>query len=178
MTLSTLAILLGLAVVLPSIYALWKPAEAGKAGRAFPRAVHWGYVLVPIATVWFLYYLNQETIADFARYKGLMQFGFTSLGVLTCIFVKDYLSVRGLALVLLLLAKLMVDTARWVETPWRLVVTTWGYLFVLGGMWLVIAPWWLRDLIEWATADHRVRKVGGAGLTFGLFVLVLGVWVY
>ena len=32
------------------------------------------------------------------------------LGVATCIFVQDFLAVRGLAIVLLLVAKLMVDT--------------------------------------------------------------------
>ena len=37
---------------------------------------------------------------------------FLATGVGSCIFVQDYLAVRGLALVVMLLAKLMVDTGR------------------------------------------------------------------
>src|SRR5439155_22741864 len=85
-----------------------------------------GYALMLLGTSWFLWNLNAENISDFAAYKRLMLIGFAAVGVATCIYVRDFLAVRGLAIVFLLLAKLMVDTARWADTGWRLVIVTWA----------------------------------------------------
>ena len=73
----------------------------------------------------------------------------------------------------------MVDTARWADTEWRLVIVTWAYVMVVGGMWFTISPWRLRDLIDWATAtEQRTRLLSAARLAFGLFVVVLGLTVF
>jgi hypothetical protein len=177
--LSTVAIFLGMAVALPQIYGMMNPAAYRAALRKFPRSQNWGYVLVGIGTVWFLWNLQQESIADFASYKPIMLAGFALLGILTCIFVSDFLAVRGLAIVLMLLGKLMVDTARWVQTPWRLVIVVWAYLFVIAGIWFTVSPWRLRDLIHWKTAnDRRVRLLSTVRLLFGLLVVILGLTVF
>lgn len=179
MKLSTLAILLGLGFGLPQIYGLMKPGKFREAMRKFPRSEPWGYALMLLATAWFLRNLQQENIADFAAYKKLMLIGFAGVGIATCIFVRDFLAVRGFAIVLLLLAKLMVDTARWVDTEWRLVIVTWAYVLVIAGMWFTISPWRMRDLLNWGTAtDSRVRVGSGIRLAFGLFVAILGITVF
>ena len=175
MKLSTLSILLGLGVALPQVYALLQPAACREAVRKFPRSKSWGYALVALGTAWFLLLLKDESIADFAPYKPYMYAGFAMLGVLTCIFVTDFLAVRGLAVVLLLLAKVMLDAQRWVESDWRLVIAVWAYVLAVAGMWFTISPWRLRELIDWATAnERRVRLLSGLRLAFGLFILVLG----
>ncbi len=179
MKLSTLAVLLGLGLGLPQIYGLVQPAKFREAIRKFPRSESWGYALMVLGTVWFIWNLNGENISDFAAYKKVMLIGFAAVGVATCVYVRDFLAVRGLAIVFLLLAKLMVDTARWEDTEWRLVVVTWAYLLVAAGMWFTISPWRLRDLLNWGTAtDQRIRVGCGLRLAFGLFVLALGLAVF
>jgi len=179
MKLSTLSILLGLGMGLPQIYGLMNPAKFREGVRKFPRSETWGYALMLIGTAWFLWNLNAENISDFAAYKRLMLIGFAAVGIATCIYVRDFLAVRGLAIVFLLLAKLMVDTARWADTEWRLVIVTWAYVLVVAGVWFTISPWRLRDLLNWATAtDTRVRIGSGIRLAFGLFVAVLGLTVF
>jgi hypothetical protein len=80
---------------------------------------------------------------------------------------------------MLLLAKLMVDTARWVESDWRLVIVTWAYVLAFVGMWFTISPWRMRDLLNWATANENRIKIGSAiRAAFGLLVLALGIFVY
>jgi hypothetical protein len=175
--LSTLAILLGLGMGLPQVYGLVKPSAFATAVRKFPRSLPWGYALVILGTVWFLWNLSQESISDFASYKNILFAGFAAIGIGTCIFVQDFLAVRGLAVVFLLLAKLMVDTGRphLPETYWTLVIQSWAYLLVLGGIWFTVSPWRLRDLLEWGTANERRIKVGcGIRLGFGLLVAALG----
>jgi hypothetical protein len=175
MKLSTLAVTLGLIVSLPQIYGLLKPSAFAESARRFPRSELWGYVLMGLGTGWFLWNVNAETISDFANYKKHMLVGFAAVGILTCVYVKDYLSVRGLSVVLLLTAKLMLDTARWNDSQWRLVIAVWAYVLILAGMWFVISPWRLRDIIQWATAsEQRIRAHSAIRLGFALFVIFLG----
>src|SRR5581483_4655257 len=177
--LSTLAVILGLVMALPQIYGLRKPAAFAAGLRKFPRSLPWGVALMLTGTGWFVYYLGQESISDLAAWKPWVLAGVAAVGIASCFFVQDFLAVRGLAVVLLLLAKLMVDTARWVETDWRLVMVTWAYALVIAGIWFTIWPWHLRDVLNWATADEKRVRVGSAiRLAFGLFVTVLGLTVY
>ncbi len=176
--LSSLALVLGLGLGLPQIYGLLNPNKYAASVRRFPRSPAWGYALMLLGTAWFLWNLSQESIADFAAYKNVLLIGFAAVGLGSCVFVQDFLAVRGLAVVLLLLAKLMVDTGRphLAETAWVLVIQTWAYILVLCGMWFTVSPWRLRDLLEWGTANEKRIKVGcGIRLAFGLFVAVLGI---
>jgi hypothetical protein len=177
--LSTVAIGLGLLMVCLNVYGVIRPAAFAVAARKFPRFTPAGYALMLLATFWFLYYLSLETVAEFAHMKPFLYTLFAAVGIGSCLFVRDYLAVRGLAVVLLLCAKLMVDAARVVDTDWRLVIVTWAYLWVFVGMWWTISPWRLRDLIAWATANEgRTRLFSGVRVCFGLFVVMLGLTVF
>jgi hypothetical protein len=175
--LSTLAIVLGLGLALPQIYGLMNPQKFAASVRKFPRHVSIGIALMVLGTAWFLWNLSQESISDFATYKNALFFGFAAVGIGTCIFVHDFIAVRGLAVVFLLLAKLMVDTGRPMlpVTHWTLVMQTWAYVLVIAGIWLTVSPWRLRDLLNWATANEKRVRIGSViRLAFGLFVAVLG----
>ncbi len=178
LSLSTLAIALGLGFALPQVYGLAKPAAYAAALRRFPRSMPWGFALMLLGTAWFLYNLSEESISDFASYKNVLVCVFAAVGIGACAFVQDFLAVRGLAVVLLLLAKLMVDTGRprLGETHWTLVIQTWAYVLALAGMWLTISPWRLRDFVEWGTANESRIKIGClVRLVFGLCIAALGV---
>ncbi len=181
LNLSVLSLVLGLAVALPQIYGILNPAAFAAAARKFPRSVPWGVALMVLGTVWFLWNLSQESIADFASYKNVLFAGFAGVGLGACIFVQDFLAVRGLAVVLLLLAKLMVDTGRpaLTQTHWVLVIQTWAYVLVVAGIWFTVSPWRLRDFLAWGTATEQRIKVGcGLRLAFGLFIAALGLTVF
>ncbi len=181
LNLSILAIILGLTLGLPQIYGLMNPSAFAAAVRKFPRSLPWGYALMLLGTLWFLVNLSQESISDFAAYKNVLFAGFAAVGIGSCIFVQDFLAVRGLAVVLLLLAKLMVDSGRpyLAQTNWVLVFQGWAYVLVIAGIWLTISPYRLRDFVEWCTANEKRIKIGcGVRLAFGLFIAALGVVKY
>jgi hypothetical protein len=130
-------------------------------------------------TAWFLYNLNAEAIADFAAYKKWMLTGFGALGLLTCIYVRDYLAVRGLSVCLLLLAWLTLNHTRWAESSARLILVIWAYCWIVAAMWFTVSPWRLRDLIHWFTANERRIRFGSIlQLAFGAVILILGVTVF
>ena len=181
MKLSTVAILLGTIVALINLYGVLKPTEFGEAARKFPRSLPIGYGLMLLGTAWFVWNLRQESISDFEKLKPYLCALFIAVGVGTCIFVKDFLAVRGLAVVLLLAAKLMVDAGRphLGDTHWVLVIQTWAYVLVVVGIWFTISPWRMRDLVNWGTAnEQRIRIGSGLRMAFGLFVAILGLTVF
>lgn len=175
--LSTLAILLGLGMGLPQIYGIANPTAFAAAARRFPRSVPAGVVLMLLGTAWFLWNVQQESISDFAALKTPLMIAFGCIGVATCIFVQDFLAVRGLAVVLMLVGRLMLDTGRPMlpVTSWALVIQLWAYALIVMGMWLTISPWRLRDWLNWATQNEKRVRIGSAArLAFGLFVAALG----
>lgn len=177
MNLSLLSIVLGLGLAAPQVYGLAKPASFAAAVRRFPRHVPTGIALMVLGTLWFLWNVQQEPIADFAAIKPHMMVIFAAIGLGTCVFVQDFLAVRGLAVVFLLLGKLMVDTGRphLGETPWVVLFQAWAYVLVVAGIWFTISPWRLRDFLNWATANEQRIKVGsGIRLAFALLIVVLG----
>jgi hypothetical protein len=178
-SLSTLAIVLGGGFAALNVPGVLNPTGFAATARKFPRNTALGWIFTLLATAWFVHYVTLETVADFANIKTPLCIFFGAVGVATCIFVRDFLAVRGLAVFLLVLAKLTVDTARVVETDWRLVLVTWAYAWVIAGIWLTVSPWRLRDWIGWATAtEQRTRWLSTLRLGFGVFVAVLGFTVF
>lgn len=179
MTLSTLAIIIGVVFSLPQIYALANPKGFAAGARNFPRNETIGFILMGLGTLWFLNNVNQEAIADFAAYKKFMLIGFGALGVLTCIFVRDYLAVRGLAVCLLLAAWVTLNHTRWANSQWRLILVVWAYVWIIAAMWLTVSPWRLRDYLNWLTAsEQRIRISSALRLCLGIVVIVLGVTAF
>ena len=181
MSLSTLAVVLGLGLALPQLYGLANPAGFTAAARKFPRSLPWGIALMLLGTGWFLYNLSQESIADFAAYKNVLLSVFAAVGIGACIFVQDFLAVRGLAVLMLLLAKLMVDTGRphLDESSFVLVIQVWAYVLVIAGIWFTVTPWKLRDILNWATAtEDRIRIGSAIRLAFAVFVVILGLTAF
>ena len=181
MKLSLLSILLGAGLSVPQFYGLARPQGFAAAARRFPRNYPLGVLLMLLATGWFVWNVSVEPIADFSAYKPAMLAGFTAVGVASCIFVRDFLAARGLAVVLLLLAKLMVDTGRvhLSESPFVLVIQAWAYVLVVAGIWFTVTPWKLRDVVEFGTAtETRIRVGSGLRLAFALFIVVLGLTAF
>ncbi|HAV61783.1 MAG TPA: hypothetical protein DCY13_05400 [Verrucomicrobiales bacterium] len=180
-SLSSFAIVLGLILAAPAVFGLTSPDKFRAVMRGFPRSNAWGYFLMLLGTAWFVHNVNQEQVADFQHYKGYLLSFFAGVGIASCIFVRDFLAVRGAAVVMLLLAKWMVDTGRPLlgESAWVLLWQTWAYVFVVAGIWLTISPWRLRDLINWATEnERRIKATCGARLAFCLLIVLLGATVF
>jgi hypothetical protein len=181
MKLSLLSILLGLGVGLPQVYGLAKPAQLGVLARKFPRNLPPASVLMLLGTAWFVWIVNNEPIADFSSFKPYMMAAFVAVGVLSCIFVQDFLAVRGLAVVLAAAGK--IDGGHRASAPRRIAVRAGhpglGLCFVIAGIWFTITPWKLRDLIELchghAESRHARQRCGWRS---PLFIVALGLTVF
>ena len=180
-SLSVFAIGLGIIAALPAVFGLTAPDKFKDALRRFPRSLTWGWFLMLLGSGWFVHNVSLEQVADFQSYKNILLSFFAGVGIASCIFVRDFLAVRGAAVVMLLLAKWMVDTGRPLlgTSGWVQLWQGWAYVLVVAGIWLTVSPWRMRDLINWATAsDQRIRFTCCARLGFCLLMIVLGATVY
>jgi hypothetical protein len=181
MKLSLLAILLGAGLGLPQVYAFANPKKFAATVRSFPRNLPIGILLMLLGTAWFVWNVNVEPVADFSAFKPAMMTIFAAIGILACFFVQDFLAVRGLAVLFLLLAKAMVDIGRphLPQSHWVLVIQVWAYILVLVGMWFTVTPWKLRDFLNWMTATEARIKIGSAvRLGFAIFIVLLGLTAF
>ena len=108
-----------------------------------------------------------------------MQVIFGAIGLSACLFLKDFLAVRGLAVVLLLLAKTVVDTARFHPSDWRILLVTIAYVWVIMGMMFTVSPWRLRDILEWKFGnENRIRIFSSVRVGLGVLLILLGLTVF
>lgn len=182
MGMSRLSVLtLALALISAGSGILWlkNPVKSAEFLRKLPRSLIVGYITIAIATIWYLIYLHTETMADFSPYRRPLTVFFLGLALGVTLYVRDFLAVRGLAIIMLLLAKLMVDTARWHSSNWRLLIIGWAYVLVILGMWFTLSPWRFRDLIEWVTKTQtRFRAVAYVRVAFGIFLVILALTAF
>ena len=174
-SLANLSMILGAMALAKGVYFITAGKKAREMIKAFPRNDNAGYLLILISMVWFLLILKDENMADFEKYRTVFNVFILATGIGSCLYLKDFLAVRGLAVLMMLIAKLIVDAARFHESEWRLVLVTAAYLMVIGGMWFTVSPWRCRDLIDWAIAsDKRYKVLCGIRVGLGVLLLVLG----
>jgi hypothetical protein len=93
--------------------------------------------------------------------------------------MDDFLAVRGLAFIGLLVARVILDAAFDVGTQWRLVMTVLAYVMIVAAMVFTVSPWRLRDILEYMLANNsRCRVWCGVGIAVGAAFIALGVWAY
>lgn len=178
-TLSTLSMILGGIALAGGAWGIAAREQALEFIKGFPRNENAGYFTILAAMVWFLLILKGESMSDFERYRLHFNAFILVTGIGACVYLKDFLAVRGSAVLMILLAKLIVDTARWHESDWRLVLVTMAYILVVKGMWFTASPWRMRDLIQYVTSEEeRFKKVCIARVIFGVLLVGLGVTVF
>jgi hypothetical protein len=178
-SLANLSLALGAIMVLTAVWGLAKTEGAMDWIKKFPRNETAGWTLMLAGMAWFLWVLSGETLADFEKFRMIIKIFIVAVGVGSCFFLKDFLAVRGLAVVLLLIAKLIVDTARWHESDWRLVLVVLAYALVIKAMWFTVAPWRMRNILNWATAsERRFKTMCSVRLAFAVLLIALGLTVF
>lgn len=178
MTLSQIFLLVGGLHAGVGLWMTWAPANAGAVLKAFPRRVAPGVMLMLAGTAWFVWNLLRSDVTDFKEWQPLLVGGFSLLGVGCCIFVQDYLSIRGGAVVALLACDYFLDVRRPSDNPWSVILSVWCYLVIVCSVWWVGSPWRVRDLTAWlAAVPSRVASSGFGVALFGVAMILLGVAV-
>ena len=174
MTLFQATVGTGIVLIILGSHYLWHGSKTAKSTRAFPRSQTAAFLLLGTASVWFLYKVMHLGPADFGQYKHLIFLLFLVTAIGSFFFVPDFLAVRGLAALALLVSGVLLDAA-YMQTPQtRLFLVTFIYLVISLSLYLGASPYRLRDFFDWLyKEERRPRMVGGALAAYG--TLLIGV---
>jgi hypothetical protein len=168
-------LLVGLLLLAVAVPLLWNGNAVGPVIQSFPRSRRAAYVTVGFAAAWTLYRITQLGQADFGNYKIPLLIAFTALAVLSFRYVPDFLSVRGTAALILLVADVLLTSAYMkYDLPQRLLLVGIVYFSILLALYLAVCPYRARDFFDWLfSTSSRPRTFGLILGTYGLVLTVV-----
>lgn len=172
MSLFLATLLTGAALAALGLLLFLDSAVVRSALKAFPRSQAATFLLFGAASLWFLYRIWNLPAADFGEYRTPLFIFFAVVGALSFYYVPDFLSVRGLAGLMLLTAGPLLDSAYMRhELPQRRTLVSVVYLGIFLALWLGAQPYRMRDFIEWLQRQPaRAKWLGGILMAYGLLL--------
>jgi len=138
----------------------------------FPRSNHCSLWLVTLATVWFLWrHIANLGEADFGSYKLLIGGIAVVVAVLSFKYTPDFLAVRGLAMLVLLFSREVLDALFLQEAFTRLFLVTIIYLLIVLALYFGAWPYRMRDCITW------LNEKSGRFEALGVFIVFCGILI-
>ncbi|HEY4757283.1 MAG TPA: hypothetical protein VIH43_01895, partial [Chthoniobacterales bacterium] len=108
----------------------------------------------------------------FAGFRRPLLIGLPIGYLLAVFFVDEFLAVRALGILCLLVAEPLLDAAFLRYETSRLLVTVFAYLLIIAGLFWVAIPYVLRDQINWgARSVFRWRCLHAVVLVYGCVIL-------
>ncbi len=175
MSLLVATLLTGLVLLALGGWFLWNSPTVKSCSIAFLRSMPAAVVLFGGAAAWFLWHISNLGQADFGDYKQLLFLLFAGTAIGSFFFVKDFLAVRGLAILMLLCARPLLNAAYMqYDDPQRLLLVGFVYLGIVLALYVGAAPYHLRDFLNWLFAqDSRARFLGTALAAYGALLSVV-----
>ena len=177
--LQQVGVAVGLVLIALHAVALVRPGPASDWLRKFPRSPIAGRILLTVAALWVFLLVATMDLGEFSHLRRLLMLVVPAIYLMALYFVEDFLAVRGLAMVLLLTAQLLLDAAFLREPVTRLLLHILAYIWILLSLFWVGMPYLLRDQIQWLTSSPaRFRLATTAGLVYGVATFVCALLFY
>ncbi len=149
----------------------------------FPRNQKIGQVILGIGMAWFWLLIAPEgkgwisflamDMTEFNAVKPILRLLLPVIFVLVAMSIREFLSVRALGLLGLLVAQPLLDAAFLKDPMSRLLIPFWTYGLVIASLFFVGMPYLFRDAVTWATASAaRWKALCLGGLAYGLILIV------
>jgi hypothetical protein len=172
MSLFLATLLPGLFIALLGALLFWNNAAVGSFARALPRSTRGAWLFFGAGAAWFLWrisHLGEADLIFFTSPQPVMA-GFGVLAALAFIYTPDFLAVRGLCVLMLLVAEPLLYAAYMEYShPQRLLMVTAVYAGLALALYLAAAPYRLRDFFDWLFRQpSRPRLIGAILLAYGL----------
>ncbi|MDP1580055.1 MAG: hypothetical protein Q8M02_07245 [Candidatus Didemnitutus sp.] len=176
MSLFLATLLGGLFLVLLGALLLGGGVKVSSTAKALPRSQRGAWLFFGAGALGFLWRISRLGEADLIFFQSPLpvMLGFGALAVLAFIYAPDFLAVRGLSIIALLLAEPMLQAAymEW-HLPQRLLMVVAVYVAITAALYLAAAPYRLRDAFEWLFRQpNRPRVTGAVLLAYGLVTTV------
>lgn len=184
--LSIAGYVLGGALILGHLVALLKPEEIKSFLKKAPRNETLGQIVLAIALFWFFLLIAPEGKGWLSALRvdlGGFQMMVNILQILTPVFfflmifkVKEFLFVRAMGVLGLLVVSPFLTAAFLKEPATRLLIPVWCYAVIILSLFWVGMPYTMRDQINWVTAKaSRWNFFALAGIAYGALILLCSI---
>jgi hypothetical protein len=178
LTLKITMLCVGLLMIASHAFALAKGNAAQAWLKTFPRSREAGVVLSILAGAWFFLLVKNMDLGDFDTWRTTVLIGTPIAAVLAILYMPEFLAVRSLGALALMLAEPLLESAFLREEKVRLLLVVLVYAWIVLGMVWVGMPYKLRDQIAWVSAsEKRWRAAAFAGLAYGALLCLGGLLV-
>lgn len=172
-------IVVALCLILAHYWVLKNPAKTQTFLKAFPRDYKWGVILLTIDLLWSEFALANMDMGEFYHMRDKFMMIVAGGYVAVLIYVKEFLAVRALGSLMLLVAG-PVLTAAFLQPPLsRLLLPVLAYVWIIIGMFFIGTPYVLRD---WTSAllnrPQRWNLAIYTGLAYGIVLLACAILFY
>jgi hypothetical protein len=172
LSLFTVGLVVAIALIgLHAAMLLW-PKRVQSQLKAFPRSMGWGQVLLALAMTWFWLLIAPASwgrlgalgmdLNDFNGAKPILRLLIPILTVLLIQSVRDFLAVRALGILGLLVAMPMLEAAFLKDPSSRLWLVSYTYVMIFVSMFCIGMPYLFRDAVTWVTANAKRWTVAGS----------------
>ncbi|MET0263166.1 MAG: hypothetical protein ABW223_09730 [Rariglobus sp.] len=142
--------------------------------KAFPCSQTASIIFFGGGAAWFVYNVSGMSTADVIGFSTPTPFVFIfgALAALAFFYLPEFLSVRGLSVVILVGSwPLLMSAYGQYQLPQRLFLVTIVYAAITTALYLAMSPYRLRDFFDWLyRAPGRARGFGGFLAAYGLLL--------
>jgi hypothetical protein len=172
LTLQTVELVVGIALIVLHGIALMHGEKVRGWLKAFPRSRNMGVGLLTVDGVWAFLLVANMDLGEFSHFRKALMILVPVAWFLSIKFVDEFLAVRALGMLLLLLAEPVLEVAFLRPETGKLLVVPLAYVWTVIGMFWVGMPYLLRDQIAWCIkSPARWQLVCLGGIGYGAAIL-------
>ncbi len=173
LSLKLVGIVLGASLIAIHLIALLKAGSVKSFLKSLPRHRGFGVAILTVDLIWALWLVSTMDMGEFYTARPWLQSFLPLTYVLVILFVDEFLAVRALGALLLLIACPILEAAFLHPEETRLLLPALSYAWILLGMFWVGMPYLMRNQINWFTATSaRWTAACSAGTAYGAAILV------
>jgi hypothetical protein len=176
-------LVLALTLIGISAFFLAQPETAQRFLKKFPRNHNLGQILLGIGLGWFWLLIAPEgygllsslrmELGEFNNAKAFLRILTPAIFVAVCFSVKEFLAVRALGLLGLMVAAPLLEAAFLKDPASRLLIPIFTYVLIIKSMFWIGMPYLFRDAVTWVTeTPARFKAAAMANLAYGVVVLL------
>jgi hypothetical protein len=179
LSLSIVGLIVGLLLVVLYGFSLANTEKVSGWMKSLPRSRGAGVVLLVIDAVWAFLLVRTMDLGEFSSYRTVLTVLVPVAFYLTLTYVDEFLAVRALGILLLLLAEPMLEAAFLQPQTSRLLLVVLAYAMIVKGIFFVGMPYLMRDGIQFALRHERRWRAGlWAGLAYGAILVLVSLTLF
>ncbi|MEZ5387353.1 MAG: hypothetical protein R3F13_17725 [Prosthecobacter sp.] len=172
-------IVVALMLIATHVWALKNTAKTQAFLKTFPRAFHWGAILLTIDVIWSVFALANMDMGEFFDKRRLFIMITVGGYFAVLMYVKEFLAVRALGALMLLVAGPVLTAAFLQPQTSRLLLPILAYVWIIGGMYLIGMPFLMRDGVNWLLAKPQRWNIAvWSGIVYGVVLLAAALLFY